>query len=586
MKPSTYLMQKNRIHATGKSALALCVGVLIGACVIGQMALLAHIITATVIHHQHLHTVMPSMMWLAISFVLRAVLTYAKTPLGFAAGAAVRTQLRAELLQHLQKLGPIQSRTQPHSTASLSNSLLEQIESLQNFYALYLPQMGLAVMIPLAILIVVFWQNWVCGLAMLITAPLIPLFMALVGKQAATLNTQNFTALAQLGAHFLDTLTGLATLKNFFQTARQRERITRATDDYRRRTMKVLRVAFLSSAVLEFFSALAIAILAIYLGLALLGHLHFGLYGHTIGLGAALFILLLAPEFYAPLKMLGTYYHARAEAIAAAEHLQEILDMPLPTQAAHTQKPLQAPFELTLKNASITYSGQTEAALELPDVHIRANSMLAIVGASGAGKTTFLNMLLGWLDPAGGEIYINGQPLSNIRLKDWHAHIAYLNQTPHTFFGTLRENLQLATPNATDAECVAACEHACLTDWLHSLPQGLDTVIGEQGFGLSGGQARRLQLARVFLKDTQVVFLDEPTSSLDADTAAQIFKNIASFCHNRTTVLLTHQIDQLKTADHILVLDHGKIIEQGTYAACIKHKKQLYRLLQEGKVYA
>jgi len=521
--------------------------------------------------------------WVLISiFVLRAALGWAREIAGFYAGAGIRQQIRLELIAHITLLGP--SYTSCQSTGALTSVVMEHVEGLHDFYAFYLPQLALAAMIPAAILAFIFPHSWAAGGILLATAPLIPFFMILVGMGAESISQRHFKALARMSAYFLDVLQGLTTLKLFDRSKGAEKNIAAVSDNYRKRTMGVLRVAFLSSAVLEFFSSISIALVAVYLGMSYLGYFSFGVYGKPLSLANGFFILLLAPDFYLPLKELGAHYHARAEAVGAAEEILKILTVP------HTQKMRdltvslkKEPFSIQYQGVYLAFDGGLRPALKGISFDLRAGEQVVLVGASGAGKTTILNLLLGFLQPDKGQILINQTPLSDLHPDNWRNHIAWIGQHPVLFHATIKENILMGRPQASDEQIEQAARNAKVLDFSMHLPEGLDTLVAERGFGLSRGQAQRVALARAFLKDAPILLLDEPTSGLDIANEALVMQTLNELSQGRTVLMLTHRLTNIKHADRILVLENGCIVEQGKYAELMLAGGIFHRLA-EGKL--
>jgi len=475
------------------------------------------------------------------------------------------------LIHHINTLGPVQA-DRPHSGA-LSTAIVEQVEALQAFYAHYLPQLALAVSIPAAIAAFVFPISWAAGGLLLLTAPLIPLFMILIGMGAENISQKNFQALSRMSAHFLDILQGLPTLKLLGRSRAEETSIEKVSDEYRLQTMKVLRVAFISTAVLELFSSLSIALVAVYLGTTYLGYTHFGLYGQILTLKQGLFILLLAPDFYLPLRELGIHYHARAEAMGASQEILDILSRrPATTFTGTRSLAVSTPLTINCRNIHFAYKTRQGPVLSDISLELVPGEHVALVGESGAGKTTLLNLLLGFIQPDQGEINVNGNPLSTLTLNNWHQALAWVGQHPMLFHDTIAGNIGMALPGSTRTDVEQAARSARVLDFARNLPRGLDTKVGEQGWGLSRGQAQRVALARVFLKDAPILLLDEPTAGLDVDTAQSVMQTIASFSKDRTVLLITHRLDQLQTARRIIVMSEGRLVDQGSYAALMKRE--------------
>ncbi len=556
-------LKDERRQAERPLRLAIGLGLTSGLLLIGQAVLLASLADAVILHGAALADLWPRLWALLALFLARAVLVWGAERAAFTAGASVKLGVRARLFAKLQQLGP--ARLDRASSGELSNALVDGVEALEAYYARYLPQMALAVLIPVAILVFVFPVDWVSALAMLLTAPLIPVFMVLIGSGAERLNREQWRRLASLSGRLLDSLQGLTTLKLLDASRREAALIARLSDDYRRSTMAVLRVAFLSSLALELFASVSIAVVAVLVGFRLLGYLDWA----PIDLRAGLFALLLAPELYQPLRALGTHYHARLDAIGAAERLIELLALPVPVRPASPRPVPTGPhFEIGFERVGFAYApGST--ALQNLSFSIRPGERVALVGPSGAGKSTVVKLLLGFLTPDRGRILVNGEDLAQIELAAWRTRLAWLPQQPRLFHGSLRENLLMARPDADDAALREAARLAQIEGFIESLPEGYDTLVGERGQGLSGGQIQRIALARAFLRDAPLVLLDEATASLDAKSEAAVQAGIERLASGRTLVVVAHRLSTVRRADRILVLDRGRLVEEGSHAALI-----------------
>ena len=509
--------------------------------------------------------------------ILRAALGWTREITGFYAGAKIRQKIRMILLEHLISLGPAYTGRQ--STGALASAILEQVEGLHGFYAFYLPQLALAVLIPAAILSFVFPHSWAVGSLLLLTAPLIPLFMILVGMGAESISQRHFQALARMSTYFLDVLQGLTTLKLFNRSKGEEISIAAVSKNYRRRTMSVLRIAFLSSAVLEFFSSISIALGAVFLAMSYLGYIDFGVYGKPLSFAGGFFILLLAPDFYFPLRELGTHYHARAEAVGAAEEILKILSIP-PSIALSGSIPWAKTdsIHIQFQDVHLAFESGRRPALKGISFDLEAGEHVALVGASGAGKSTTLNLLLGFLQPDKGRILVNEILLAELTPDSWRKQVAWIGQNPVLFYGTIKENILMGRPDASDSEVDRAARSAGVLDFSMNLDEGLNTLIGEQGLGLSRGQAQRVALARAFLKDTSVLLLDEPTAGLDTENERLVIKALEKLTQGRTVLLLTHRLNNIQQADRIMVLENGYIVEQGTYEELMSRGGAFYRL--------
>ncbi len=502
---------------------------------------------------------------LIVVITLKAVTAWGREIAGFHAGATVRGQVRRDLLAHLVAVGPVGLSPLPAGT--LVSSALEQVEALHNFVARYLPQLALAALLPVIMLVFVFPISWVAGAILLTTAPLIPLFMILVGMGAESISQRHFQALARMSAHFLDVLRGLTTLKLFGRSKAQASKVQSVSRQYRLRTMAVLRVAFLSAAVLEFFSAIAIALVAVYLGMSYLGYLDVGAYGKPIPFTSGFFILLLAPDFFLPLRELGTHYHARADAVGAAGEILKIFDLqPVAAGVSADRETPAIPETIRFQSVSVHYGSPSRPGLDKISFTLNRGERVAVVGESGAGKSTLIHLLMGFINPTAGSILIDDTPLQSLCPDDWRRQTAWIGQNPMLFSGTIRENIALAQPDAGEDLMQAAARHAGVLEFAARQDTGLLTAVGEQGKALSMGQAQRVALARAFFKNTPLLLLDEPTASLDTATEAGILAALNQWSHGRTVLMATHRQPPLEMADRILILKQGRLVAQGTYA--------------------
>jgi ATP-binding cassette subfamily C protein CydD len=566
---SPHWLKAQKSFAGHRLKLAVVLGTLSGWFLILQAWCLAQAVSGVIFLEQELHEVMPWLWGLLAIFILRALLAWASERVAHNAAQQVKLGLRKRLYTKLRQLGPAYLTEQ--RTGDLVNTLSDGIEALEAYYARFLPAISLMALVPLSILVFIFPIDWISALVMLGTAPLIPLFMILIGKGAERRNQKQWQQLARMSAHFLDTIQGLTSLKLFNASRREAEMVARISDDYRRSTMSVLRIAFLSAFALEFFSTVSIAIVAVLIGFRLFwGELDF-LYGF--------FILLLAPEFYLPLRNMGTHYHARMDAIGAAEKMIEILDAPEPdNDSLPSQPPLfTGSLGVSLRGISFTYPDGRNALQDL-DLTIEAGEQVAIVGPSGAGKSTLLNLLLGFQQPETGSIRANGQPLTSLNPAVWRKQISWVPQRAHLFTGTLADNIRLANPEADQISVEQAARLAHAHDFIQALPQGYETLVGEGGQGLSGGQVQRIALARAFLKDAPLVILDEASAHLDLESENLIQQAIKNLTRDRTLIMVAHRLRTLKEISRILVLDQGRLIEAGDHNSLMAEKGIYYRL--------
>lgn len=542
--------------------ISLLLGFLSGALIVAQAWLLATLLHALIIEHAARESLLSPFLLLIATFILRALNSVLRERVGFLCGQAVRQQIRKLVLDRLQQLGPAWVQGKP--AGSWATMILEQIDDMQDYYARYLPQMYLAALIPLLILITIFPLNWAAGLILFLTAPLIPLFMALVGMGAADANRRNFLALARLSGHFLDRLRGMETLRLFHRGKAETEQIRHASEDFRSRTMEVLRMAFLSSGVLEFFASISIAVVAVYFGFSYLGELDFGHYGMGVTLFAGFLVLILAPEFFQPLRDLGTFYHAKAQAIGAAESLVTFLSEEGETVGFGTHE-FSSNTAIAIRAEDLVVLAPNGTPLTQPlTFDIRAGERIALVGLSGAGKSSLLNALLGFL-PYRGSLTVNGQALNTLTPESWRKQLSWVGQNPHLPEQTLRSNILLGNPQASPLELQYAIERAYVQEFLPQLPQGLETTIGDGAARLSVGQAQRVAVARALIHPCNLLLLDEPSASLDAHSEELVMTALNDAARSQTTLLVTHQLTEIAEYDTIWVMDGGRLVQQGDY---------------------
>jgi len=503
----------------------------------------------------------PGILMLAAGLIAgRALVAWAAGMVAADLGLSAQASLRAGLFAALTQPDPTGegavARLAPAEAATLAT---DGVEALTPYLSAYVPAVTQAAVLTLAILAVVLPLDWISGVTLAVTAPLIPLFMILIGGGAERLNVAQWAVLTRLAGTFLDAVQALPLLRWFGATAREGARIAHAAEGYRIATMRVLRVAFLSALALEILATLGVALVAVFLGFRLLWGM--------VEYDRALFILLLAPEFYLPLRALGAQYHARMDALAAAERLAPVL-----RAAADTPPPPSAPVprietartlpRVTLEHLSFAFPG-AEAKPVLTDVSValQPGTLTALVGASGAGKSTLLALLRGVLRPTSGRILIDGTPL------DAHQHRpAWVPQAPRLFAGTIAETLRLGAPDADDEALWDALRRVDAAAMVAARPLGLATPLGEGGRGLSGGEIRRLAVARALLADAPLVLMDEPSASLDHASEDALIRALEALRAGRTLVIAAHRLSTLRAAGRILVLEDGRITADGAFA--------------------
>ncbi|ROR20617.1 ATP-binding cassette subfamily C protein CydD [Vibrio crassostreae] len=541
--------------------IAISLGVLSSVFLIAQAALLASILHQLIIENVDKSELVGHFAGLALSVVGRAGCTWGREIAGYRCGEQIRVYIRQLILDKLRELGPAYIKGKPAGT--WATLLLEQVEDMQDFFSRYLPQMSLSVMIPFIILVVVFPVNWAAGLIFLITAPLVPMFMALVGMKAADANRKNFKALQRLSGHFYDRLQSMTTIRLFDRTNAETEVLKGASEVFRTRTMDVLKIAFLSSAVLEFFTSISIAMTAVYFGFTYIGELNFGHYGAGITLFAGLFILILAPEFYQPLRDLGTFYHAKQQAVGAAESIVEFLETDI-TKVKSGDTQLDPAQGINIEAQDLKVLSPEGVQLVGPiSFALNTRQSTALVGPSGAGKTSLINAILGFM-PYEGSLKINGIELRDLDLASWRKTISWVGQNPLLLHGSIRDNVTLGKQDITDQTVQNALEQSFANEFVNE--HGLDYMISDRSGGLSVGQSQRLALARAMIQDGQFWLLDEPTASLDTRSEQLVMKGINSNIESRTALLVTHQLAPLQSVDNILVMRDGGLVEQGHYS--------------------
>ena len=563
-EPIKKLMRANIVLAT-LSALIL----------VAQTYFLATLLDKLIMQNVPRDELIPYFLGLIIGFGIRAIILWAREKIGFQSGQLLRNHIRQKILDKIHLVGPATINQKP--AGSWASIMLEQVENLHNFYARFLPQQSLSAIVPVVILIAVFPLNWTAGLILMITAPLVPLFMIIVGIAAADNSQKNMDTLSRLSAQFLDRLRGLETLRLFNRTSEQTEHIENATEDFRETTMDVLKLAFLSSAVLEFFTSISIALMAVYFGFSYLGQIEFGTYNAPLTLFTGFFCLILAPEFYQPLRDLGAYYHDRAAGIGAADAIVDFLESDYLTVHQNEKTiSLESAVEISAENL-VVLSTQGSALTQPLNFQIPANHNVALVGQSGAGKTSLINAILGFL-PYKGSLKINGQELRESNLADWRKHIAWVGQNPLLLQGTIKENLLLGDIQANDEEINQALIRSQAKEFTDKL--GLHHEIKDGGLGVSVGQAQRLAIARALLRKGDLLLLDEPTASLDAQSENLVLHALNEASQHQTTLMITHRIEDLKQCDQIFVMQRGEIVQQGKFAE-LQHQGFFAELLAQ-----
>ncbi len=516
--------------------------------VIGQAWLIAKLVDGAFIQHQSLVQLRTPMVALLAVLLGRASVAWLTESAAQRASAYTKSELRGQLLAHAVQLAPTagQGAGQGAGTAELVTLATRGIDALDGYFSRYLPQLVLALLVPVTVLGVVLDQDWVAALIIGVTLPLIPVFMIVIGMATRRRTVRELATLQALAGHFLDAVAGLPTLKVFGRAKAQATAIRAATDAYRRSTMATLRLAFASSLALELLATLSVALVAVSVGLRLLGS--------ELTFRSALFVLLLAPEAYLPLRQVGASFHASAEGLAAVARVFAVLETPLPPAGQRLDVPGPATSELRIEGLTVAYPGRGEPALSNVSLTVRRGEILALTGPSGCGKSTLVAALLGFVQPESGSMYVGGVDLAELDPATWRSVIAWVPQRPYLFAATLEENIRLGRPEALAPAVDAAVAAAGLTALVGRLSLGLATVLGDGGAGLSAGERQRVALARAFLRDAPLLLLDEPTASLDGATEAEVIEAVRRLARGRTVLLVAHRPALVALADRVIEL--------------------------------
>ncbi len=555
MRPFDPRLVRHASSARGYLILTVCIGCCTTALILAQASLLAHAL-AGVARGAGLSALRATIMALLLVLLARAVAAFGGEAAALRAAAIVKSQLRRRLVARSLRLGPAWLTGQQRG--EIATLATKGLDALDPYFARYLPQLVLGVLVPLAVLVRVTAADWISGLVIAATLPLIPLFGILVGLHTKARTQRQWHLLAALGGHFLDVVEGLPTLKIFGRAKAQAEIIKKVTEEHRSATMAALRIAFLSALVLELAAALATALVAVEVGLRLLG-------GH-IGYETALLVLLLTPEAYLPLRAMGAQFHASAEGTAAADRVFEILDSPQQSSpepaiqhlAATSASPDLTVQPIELADVSLCYPDRDAPALSELSVTISPGEHIAVTGPSGAGKSSLLALLLRFAEPTSGSITAGGARIQAFPVGAWRRQIAWVPQSPYLFAGTIGENIALGQPDASSEAISRAARLAGAEAFISALAHGFDTRLGERALVLSAGQRQRIALARAFLRDAPLVLLDEPTAHLDPGTAREILVTIDTLMAGRTVLLVTHGAHH--QIQDVLRFDGGRLV--------------------------
>ncbi|GLY30358.1 thiol reductant ABC exporter subunit CydD [Kineosporia sp. NBRC 101731] len=503
-----------------------------------QSLLLAHTVAGVAADGLSFADVRPQVVWLGIVLALRAVLAGVQERFGHRAATAVVRQLRERLIGHA-------IRTPEAAGADLALLATRGLDALDGYLTRYLPQLLLASTLTPAVLVVVWWEDRLAGLTILLTLPLIPFFMALIGMATQAASDRSLLSLQRLGTQVLDLIAGLPTLRALGTAGAQRERVRAAGDAHRRATMKTLRTAFLSALALEILVTLSVALVAVGIGLRLV-------HG-TLDLQTGLTVLLLAPEVYAPLRAVGTQFHASQDGLAAAQQAFDVLERPV-AERGTTPAPDLARATLVFDGVTVQHPGVPVATPDHLTASVRPGEVVALTGPSGCGKSSAVAVLLGLRAPTSGDVLLPGSlRLADVDPESWWSQIAWCPQHPVIVPGTLDENVRLLRPSATDAEVARAAAVTGFEDVVRTVPGGWQSRVGQGGTGLSAGQRQRLALTRLLLSEAPLVVLDEPTAHLDAGSEQAVLALLGELRRRgRTVVMVAHRPTLIAVADRTI----------------------------------
>ncbi|MER3113577.1 thiol reductant ABC exporter subunit CydD [Bacillus altitudinis] len=557
----------------GLLALLGIVSIIQGASIIFQAQWLAHAIT-TLFDGKSLMQATPYVLLFLAAFLVRHGLTLMREKVMFTYSSRIGADVRKQLLDQLFRLGP--AFTKKKGTGKLVTLAMEGIAQYRQYLQLFLPKMVNMALIPVMVLVYVWTLDETSAVILIVTLPILIVFMILLGLVAQRKAAKQWRSYEKLSNHFTDSLRGLETLRYLGISKKHSRNIGEVSKRYRKATMSTLKVAFLSSFALDFFSMLSIATVAVFLGLRLIE-------GDLLLL-PALTALMLAPEYFLPVREVGNDYHATLNGKEANEAIQVILEekgfREQETQSVQLNE-WNEQSELILQDVSVLHDEHAPYSIQDVDLTVKGKKKIGIIGASGSGKSTLTDVLGGFVEPSAGEMILNGKPLAHLQLAAWQKEVVYMPQHPYLFHMTLRENIRFYEPNATDEDVERAVQEAGLSQLVADLSNGLDEVIGEQGRGLSGGQAQRIALARTVLGQRSIMLLDEPTAHLDIETEYELKKTMLPLFENKLVFLATHRLHWMTDMDEIIVMDHGTIAEMGTHESLMERKGVYYQLVQE-----
>ncbi len=532
------------------------IGTINCALIIGQAFALVGIVVPVFTEGADLEEVTPAVVGLTLIVVARAGVSYLSEYLALSSAARAKSELRQATVRRLLTLGPVWMAGQ--NPGRLTQLLTRGIDGLDAYFARYLPQLVLSMILPPVICAVILTRDLAAALIVLVTVPLIPVFMALIGIGTKRRVDRQWHTLGVLSGHFLDVLAGMSTLKAFGRARAQAGQVRRISDEYRRSTMGLLKLSFLSSLVLELIAMLSVALVAVSIGLRLVDG--------NMTLAAGLLVLILVPEVYLPLRQVGVQYHASAEGLGAAGELISILEEattgPARLGEGAESMPDLSTAVIRLRDVVVDYGQRGRPALTGVDLDIEPGRITALIGPSGSGKSTLLGLLARFIDPTSGSLRAGADSdsvdITRIDPAVWREHIGWTGQQPHLIPVTLADNVRLAAPGASDRQVVDALTAVGLGPWLAELPAGLDTTVGDGGRAMSTGQTRRVAFARILCADPELVLLDEPTAALDGDSEDELIEQIRQLAEGRTVVIVAHRESLMRLADVLVDVRDGE----------------------------